>query len=230
MADLNKCNLAGIVVSALDRLDREAVELWLLSRDLKALGKELVSLSEDDQQFAAVLNAETLPSPDSCSVFASFDRRVTNKKMRHGYERYLANGGKVGRKPIEIDWKAIDPLIEAGVSAAAISRMFGLNENTARLHIRQRKAYLAGFKKPAKPPVTPTTPPPAPHPDNAHRPLSTNREAKIEKLDLKSRGDAGMRQGSRGESGARSKFWDVVGAVVLSLVLLWAALQRCGTP
>jgi DNA invertase Pin-like site-specific DNA recombinase/DNA-directed RNA polymerase subunit RPC12/RpoP len=230
MADLNKCNLAGIVVSAFDRLDRDAVELLLLSRDLKAHGKELVSLSEGDQQFAAALNADTQLTPDSWSALANFDRRLANKKMRDGYQRYLANGGKVGRKPIEMDWKAIDGLIESGLSAAAISRLVGLNENTARTHIRRRKAKLAGSKKPAKAPVTPTTPHPVRHPDNAHRPLSANGEARLEKLDLKFRGDGGIRQGSRGESGVSSKFWRVVGSVVLGLILLWAMLQRCGTP
>jgi DNA invertase Pin-like site-specific DNA recombinase/DNA-directed RNA polymerase subunit RPC12/RpoP len=230
MADLDKCNLAGIVVSAFDRLDRNAVELWQLSRDLGARGKELISLLKDDQQFAAALNTDTQLTRDSCSALTSFDRRVAFKRMRDAYQLYLANGGKVGRKPIEIDWKVIDRLIESGMSAAAISRLVGLNVNTARTHIRKRKAKLAGSKTPDKAPVTPTTPHPAPHPDNAHRPLSVDGEARLEKLDLKSRGDGGIRQGSRGEPRVSSKFWNVVGSVVLGLILLWAMLQRCGTP
>ena len=225
MADLNKCNLAGIVVSAFDRLDRDAVELLLLSRDLKAHGKELASLSEGDQQFAAVLNAGTQLTPDTASVLAEFDRKGRHKKMRDGYDRYRNDGGQVGRKRIHIPWKKVDPLIEAGMSAAAISRLVGLNVNTARTHIRRRKAKLAGSKKPAKAPVTPTAPHPAPHPDNAHRPAPASGDARLERLDLRFGGDGGIRQSSRGESAVHSKVWVVVGAVVLSLVLLWALLM-----
>lgn len=151
MAELTSKNLAGIVVSAFDRLSRDAIGLMQLTRQLKEMGKELVSLREGDQNITKALDASAQLTRDIWSVFAEYNKQVGNKRMRDGYLRYIANGGKVGRKPIKIDWKPIDPLIESGVSAAAIGRLVGLNENTCRLHIRKRKAWLAEQRKSKQP-------------------------------------------------------------------------------
>jgi DNA invertase Pin-like site-specific DNA recombinase len=178
LSDLDKHNLVGIVVSAFDRLGRDAIDLMLLSRDLKARGKELVSLGEGDRQLAAALDASAQLTRDVWDVFAKFNHALHHKEMREGYARYLASGGKVGRKPIKIDWKTVDPLIEAGVSASAISRLVGINENTARLHVRRRKAELAALRKPENVPTAPATLHPVPWPDNAHRRLEPGKQGK----------------------------------------------------
>ena len=141
----------GILVSAFDRLSRDAIGLMQLTRQLKEIGKELGSLREGDQNITKALDASAQLTRDIWSVFAEYNKQVGNKRMRDGYLRYIANGGKVGRKPIRIDWKPIDPLIESGVSAAAIARLTGYNDNTMRLHIRKRKAVLAEQKKSKQP-------------------------------------------------------------------------------
>jgi DNA invertase Pin-like site-specific DNA recombinase len=141
----------GILVSAFDRLSRDAIGLMQLTRQLKEMGKELTSLKEGDQNITKALDASAQLTRDVFSIFAEYNKEVGNKRLRDGYRRYIANGGKVGRRPLKIDWTKIDPLIESGVSAAAIGRLTGYNENTMRLHVRRRKVVLAESKKSRQP-------------------------------------------------------------------------------
>ena len=151
LAELVSKGITGIVVSAFDRLSRDAIGLMQLTRQLKKQGKKLVSLKEGDQNITKALDASAQLTRDTFSVLTEYDKKAGNKRMRDGYWRYIANGGKVGRKPIKIDWTVVDPLIESGVSAAAISRLLGLNINTARLHVRNRRLVLAEKHKSKQP-------------------------------------------------------------------------------
>jgi DNA invertase Pin-like site-specific DNA recombinase len=137
----------GLVVTAFDRLSRDAIGLMQLTRQLKEMGKELTSLREGDMRITQALDASAQLTRDVFSIFAEYNKEVGNKRLRDGYRRYIAQGGKVGRRPLKLDWAKIDPLIESRVSAAAIARLCGLNLNTARLHVRRRKAVLAESKK-----------------------------------------------------------------------------------
>jgi len=147
LAELVSDNLQGICVAAFDRLSRDAIGLMQLTRQLKEQGKELCSLKEGDQNITKALDASAQLTRDVFSIFAEYNKEVGNKRLRDGYRRYIAQGGKVGRRPLKIDWTNIDPLIESDVSAAAIGRLTGYNENTMRLHVRQRKVVLAERKK-----------------------------------------------------------------------------------
>jgi DNA invertase Pin-like site-specific DNA recombinase len=151
MSELVSMNLEGLVVAAFDRLSRDAIGLMQLTRQLKEMGKELTSLREGDMRITQALDASAQLTRDVFSIFAEYNKEVGNKRLRDGYRRYIAQGGKVGRRPLKIDWTPIDPLIESGVSAAAIGRLTGYNENTMRLHVRRRKAVLAESKKSRQP-------------------------------------------------------------------------------
>ena len=142
LSDLDKLGLSGIVTASFDRLGRDAIELMQLTRDLKARGKELVSIREGDFRLATALSATDQLSRDIISVIADFDRRLTVEKMQNGLARYRAKGGRIGRKPVVVDWNEADKLIKAGASSGLIARVLGINKHTARTKVRQRRAEL----------------------------------------------------------------------------------------
>ena len=143
LAELESDGMVGIVVTAFDRLGRDGIGLMQLTRELKSKGKELTTLREGEQRLQSAFNsASDQLSRDIISIIAAYDRSVTVQKMKDGLDRYKANGGRVGRKPVVVDWNEADKLIKAGASSGLIARVLGINKHTARTKVRQRRAEL----------------------------------------------------------------------------------------
>jgi putative DNA-invertase from lambdoid prophage Rac len=124
MADLEKLELRGIVVTAYDRLGRDAIGLMQLTRELQAKGKELTSLREGDQRLSTALNASDQLSRDILAVIADFDRKLTMEKLRAGLERHKANGGHTGAyaKIIDFEDKDFKALLRFGAGPVVLAR------------------------------------------------------------------------------------------------------------
>ena len=121
-ADLTLKNLAGVVVTAVDRLGRETLDLLTVYRQFRDLGKSLLSLKEGDQK----LENDDALMREILAVMASEERRRTAKRMGDGFRRKIAQGWKPGREPKAINWKDAQRLLDAGASVAVCARAFGL--------------------------------------------------------------------------------------------------------
>jgi DNA invertase Pin-like site-specific DNA recombinase len=121
-ADLALKNLAGVVVTAVDRLGRETLDLLTVYRQFRDLGKSLLSLKEGDQK----LENDDALMREILAVMASEERRRTAKRMGDGFRRKIAQGWKPGREPKAINWKDAQRLLDAGASVAVCARAFGL--------------------------------------------------------------------------------------------------------
>jgi len=140
LRDLEKHNLTGIVVTALDRLSRDAAGLMLLTQDLAAHGRELISLREGDQRLTTALNATDKLTNGLLALLVEFTHGQTVERMKAGLARYKAAGGKIGRPRKVIDWKKLDPLIKAGASTTLLARLAGVDPRTMYTRLKQREA------------------------------------------------------------------------------------------
>jgi len=122
-ADLTLKNLAGVVVTAVDRLGRETLDLLTVYRQFRDLGKSLLSLKEGDQK----LENDDALMREILAVMASEERRRTAKRMGDGFRRKIAQGWRPGRKPKAINWKDAQLLLDAGASVQVTARAFGLS-------------------------------------------------------------------------------------------------------
>ena len=105
MSDIESKNMVGIVVAAFDRLGRDGIGLMSLTRELKAKGKELITLREGDQKLqSAMHSASNELMRDMISLISQYEKEVGVQRRREGYDNFRLNGGRVGRKPLVIDW------------------------------------------------------------------------------------------------------------------------------
>lgn len=145
MADLDRLNLRGIVVTAYDRLGRDAIGLMQLTRELQAKGKELTSLREGDQRLSTALNASDQLSRDILAVIADFDRKVTMEKLRAGRERHIANGGHIGAYAKVVDWDDADfkTLLRFGAGPVVLARAAVVKDRLTGKVIQRGISYRA---------------------------------------------------------------------------------------
>lgn len=124
LADLTLKNLAGVVVTAIDRLGRETLDLLTVYGQLRDIDKALYSLKEGDQKVAGDDNALMR---EVLAAFAAEERRRITQRMGAGFRRKIAQGWKPGREPKPINWKDAQRLLDAGASVAVTARAFGLS-------------------------------------------------------------------------------------------------------
>jgi DNA invertase Pin-like site-specific DNA recombinase len=127
LTDLDRLDLAGIAVTALDNLVRDGLSLIQLTSDLCAKDRQLLSLLANDEKIVSSMSTLSRDARAALMAVADFDRRVRTRLMREGLERKRLGGWKPGREPKAINWKDARLLLDAGASVAVAARMFGLS-------------------------------------------------------------------------------------------------------
>jgi DNA invertase Pin-like site-specific DNA recombinase len=124
LADLTLKGYVGVVVTAIDRLGRESLDLLTVYRQLRDIGKALYSLKEGD---AKLDSDDDALMREIVAVMAAEERRRITQRMGAGFRRKLAQGWKPGREPKTVNWKDVQRLLDAGASVATVARAFGLS-------------------------------------------------------------------------------------------------------
>lgn len=111
----------GFVAIRLDRIARSLKELALLVDELDKIKKVITTVD-------GVVNSGTTTGRLVCHMFgalAEWEREVILEKTAIGRQRYLANGGKLGRKPLPLDKESVIALRKVGLSERALAKKYG---------------------------------------------------------------------------------------------------------
>ena len=116
----NTENIDGIIIQRLDRIGRSVKDLSQLLDKLEKNNKKLIATEQN-------INPDTIEGKlltNILSSIAEFEAGLFKERSKEGRERYLAEGGKWGRKKIEIPEnlkKKIIELYEAGLGTTKLS-------------------------------------------------------------------------------------------------------------
>lgn len=101
-------NINGIIIQRLDRIGRSVKDLSFLLFELQNFNKKLITTEQN-------FNMDTIEGKllvGLLSVIAEFNANLFKQRSKEGKERYLAEGGKWGRKKIEIPEKTKKEVIK----------------------------------------------------------------------------------------------------------------------
>lgn len=136
MLDVKARRVDGLVVTALDRLGRSVRHLVHCMNVLGDNGVEFCSLREGVQ-------AGTPVSQMVFTIFAAvaeFERQLIIERVRAGLKRAKDSGVRLGRRPLEVDPRRLQSVIERRLSARAAARELQCSTASAWRLIRAHTA------------------------------------------------------------------------------------------
>lgn len=124
--DKNLLDIGAIVIYKLDRVGRSIRDLLVFIDWCKKHNIEFISVTD---------NIDTT-TPQGRFFFylmgavAEYERELIRERIEAGKKRYVATGGKFGRKEKKIPMGEINRLISTGVPVAKVARMFKVSRTT----------------------------------------------------------------------------------------------------
>ena len=128
LRDAGRRKFDVVLVWKLDRLGRSLVHLVRLLQDLRALGVELISISEglDFTTTTGKLLYQVI------SAFAEFERDCIRERVRAGLRNARAKGKRLGRPRVVVDALRIVAIRAQGRSWREITAETGVSKGTAQ--------------------------------------------------------------------------------------------------
>jgi len=128
LADARRRRFDVLACTKLDRLARSVHHLTSLSRELEALGIDLVVLDQsiDTSTPAGRLLFHVLGS------IAEFERDLIRERTAAGMRAAKRRGAKIGRPKVAFERAGLVQGIRAGVSVSELARRLSVSETTAR--------------------------------------------------------------------------------------------------
>lgn len=129
----------SLVVSRLDRLGRDAMDVQATIEHLRGLGVRVVVLALDGMDLASSAGKFML---QMLAAVAELERNLIRERTAAAQARYVAEGGKLGRKPktTEEQRQSIRARLAAGATVSAVARDAKVSRSTI---ISIRDAVLA---------------------------------------------------------------------------------------
>jgi DNA invertase Pin-like site-specific DNA recombinase len=127
MEDARKRRIDGILVWKLDRFGRSLKSLVTTLEELRALGIQFVSYTENLDFSTPAGRAMA----NLIGVFAEFERDLIRERVRAGIQNAKSKGIRVGRRPL-IDEKLLRTVRDRrdkGISIRGISKELGLSKS-----------------------------------------------------------------------------------------------------
>jgi DNA invertase Pin-like site-specific DNA recombinase len=127
MEDARKRRIDGILVWKLDRFGRSLKSLVTTLEELRALGIQFVSYTENLDFSTPAGRAMA----NLIGVFAEFERDLIRERVRAGIQNAKSKGIRVGRRPL-IDKRllgTVRDMKDRGMSIRGISRELGLSKS-----------------------------------------------------------------------------------------------------
>ncbi len=124
--DKNLLSINGIVIYKLDRIGRSVRDLLKFVDWCKSHNIEFISITE---------NIDTTTAQGRFFFYimgavAEYERELIRERIDAGKRRYVATGGKFGRKEKKIPMNEVNRLISEGVPVAKVARMFKVSRTT----------------------------------------------------------------------------------------------------
>ena len=127
MEDARKRRIDGILVWKLDRFGRSLKSLVTTLEELRALGIQFVSYTEDLDFSTPAGRAMA----NLIGVFAEFERDLIRERVRAGIQNAKSKGIRVGRRPL-VDERILSMVRDRkgrGISIRSISKELGLSRS-----------------------------------------------------------------------------------------------------
>ena len=133
----NPQQVSAIVVTKIDRLGRSLRDLlkfvdWCKEHKIEfvALQNSIDTTVKEGRLFLYIMGA-----------LAEYERELIAERTEEGMTRYLANGGKVGKKKIKLPLDEIKRLVDEGVPKTEVGRRLRISKGTV-----YRRLYDLGYK------------------------------------------------------------------------------------
>jgi putative DNA-invertase from lambdoid prophage Rac len=130
-----------LVVTKLDRLGRNAIEVATTVKELEALGVRVHCLALGRQELTSSAERQTM---NVLVAVAEFERDLLVERTRTGLEQAKADGKTLGR-PLRLNDKqraAVRAQLAAGASVSAVARQFGMSRASI-IRTRNNELLLA---------------------------------------------------------------------------------------
>lgn len=137
---LVKPDVQALIVYDIDRLDREFSNGFSLLQKCWELDKRIIT----------VRNGVTFNLRDDAdaikTIFASYsagiERQKNSDRIKSGINRVRAEGKRLGRPPVDVNWKEFDEYRASGLSIAKASHAMGLKPRTIYKRLQERDQCL----------------------------------------------------------------------------------------
>lgn len=135
LADARRRRFDVVACTKLDRLARSVHHLTSLSRDLEALGVDLVVLDQsiDTSTPSGRLLFHVLGS------IAEFERDLIRERTAAGMRAARRRGKRLGRPEVRVDRVALEQGIRVGASVSELARRLGVARSTVRKQLEVAK-------------------------------------------------------------------------------------------
>lgn len=144
----NPQGVEAVIVTKLDRV----------GRNMKDLVDFVEKLEKNHIDFITTLESIDTTTSQGRLFFhlmaslAEYERELINERTEAGLQKYLANGGKMGKPKIKIDMEEVNRLLEIKVPKAVIARKLKISPPTLydRLNEQKADAYKKTLKEEIK--------------------------------------------------------------------------------
>ena len=135
MADARRGEFSVVLVAAFDRVARSTKNFLEIVDELHAVGIEFISAREAidtsgpmGRMFITMVGS-----------IAELERSLIVERVKAGMRRYVADGGKLGRAPLNVDRAAIARDRLAGLSLTDVAKKYGISRASAVRFAREAK-------------------------------------------------------------------------------------------
>ena len=126
MDDARKRRFDAVLVARFDRFARSTRHLVLALEEFNALGVDFISLSESIDTSTPMGKMVFVV----ISAVAELERSLIRERVIMGLQRARAQGKRIGRPAVHLDFDELQALREAGLSYRAISRKLRVSHPT----------------------------------------------------------------------------------------------------
>jgi len=136
----------GIIVESLDRISRDPGQLLDVLRRLEAMGKVIISVSDNGVNQLLKINDPDLRRViiDIASILIKQERLAASERTREKLAKLRAEGKRLGRPPkwsSEVKQQLVQ-LVERGLTLKEACRITGVNYGTALRYLSHDPEYL----------------------------------------------------------------------------------------
>ena len=133
MSDARRGEFSVVLVAAFDRIARSTKNFLEIVDELHALGIEFISAREAIDT-SGPMGRMFLTMVGS---IAELERSLIVERVRAGMRRFVADGGRLGRTPLDVDRNALVRDRLAGMSLTAVARKYRVSRASVVRFVRE---------------------------------------------------------------------------------------------